>query len=170
MAELVERFLRTTMVVATNYRGLSVAEITQLRRRLREAGVEYRVVKNTLARLAAERAVRPGIVQLLDGPTGLALGYGEGMEPAKALLEYARSSRTSLIIRGALVDGRVLSPAEVEVLATLPPREVLLAQVTGAVQAPLARLVGTLSAVLRQFMGVIQARIDQLEHSEGEKQ
>ncbi|MFH1486404.1 MAG: 50S ribosomal protein L10 [Chloroflexota bacterium] len=161
--ELAAVLSKSTIAIATDYRGLSNAEISQLRRRLREHDVEYHVVKNTLARLAAEQAKRPALAGLVTGPTALAFGYGDVVEPARVLMDYLRTSRTVLTVRGGLLDDRVLSAEDVTVLSFLPPREVIIAQLVGQLQGPLAALVNVLSANLRSMLGVLEARIRQLE-------
>lgn len=161
--ELAEILSKSTVAIATDYRGLSTAEISQLRRRLRERGIAYHVVKNTLAQRAAEQVGRPALRSLLVGPTALAFGYGDVVEPAKVLTEYIRSTRTVLTVRGGLLDNRVLSADEVTALSLLPPREVILAQLLGQLQGPMAALANVLSANLRSLLGVLQARIQQLE-------
>ncbi|HLB12113.1 MAG TPA: 50S ribosomal protein L10 [Dehalococcoidia bacterium] len=161
--ELEDLLSRSKVLIATDYRGLSVADITRLRRRLREAGIDYHVVKNTLTARAAEKVDRKALEQLLKGPTALAFGFGDEVEPAKVLTDYIRTSRLNLPIRGALVDSRVLNAAEVTSLATMPPKEVLIARVVGGIQAPIARLMGVLVGPQRSLVGVLEARRQQLE-------
>jgi len=161
--ELEALLSRCKVLIATDYRGLSVADITRLRRRLREVGVEYHVVKNTLAALAAKRASKKGLEQLLTGPTALAFGFGDEVEPARVLTDYVRTSRLNLPIRGGLLDGRVMNAAAVTSLATMPPKEVLIARVVGGIQAPIARLIGVLTGPQRSLLGVLEARRQQLE-------
>jgi large subunit ribosomal protein L10 len=174
VSELQEVFSGSSMIIATNYQGINVAQMAQLRRRLREAGIDFMVVKNTLARLAAEEADRPSIVQIIDGPTAFAIGYGDPVEPARVLAEYVRSTRLPLEIRGAVVDGRVLSSSDVATLPTLPSREVLISQVMAGfqspmvqmvwvLQSPLAGLVNTLNGVLNSLVWALDARRRQLE-------
>lgn len=159
---LQELLAKATVAIAADYRGLRVADMTALRRRLREAGVEFHVVKNTLARLAAEKAERPSLQKLLTGPTALALSSGNEIEAAKVLTEYLRTSRLPLSVRGAVLDGRLLGPDEVSTLATLPPREVILSQVLGGIQAPLVGLVSVLNGLLSGLVRVLDAREKQL--------
>jgi len=154
---------RITMAVVTDYRGLTAAEMTELRRKLGEQGVEYRVVKNTLARLAAERASREGLTALLQGPTALALGYGDVSLPARAVADFVRASRSTLRIKGGLLEHRVLTAQEVAILSTLPPRETLIAQLMAGIQAPVSALLYVLTANMRELAGLLQARIHQLE-------
>ena len=161
--QLQEVFSRCKIGVLTDYRGLSAAEMTVLRRKLREAGIEYKVVKNTLARFAAERAGRNDLIGLFDGPVAIAFGYGEITEPARALHEYIRSAKSSLSVKGGFLDAGILTSDDVTTLSTLPPKEMLLAQVLAGMQSPIVSLVGTLINPIRGVMGVLQARITQLE-------
>lgn len=163
IAELREFFTQCSIGILTDYRGLTAAEISNLRRTLRNSGIKYRVVKNTLARLAAERAGKEGAVSLLEGPVAIAFGYGEVSEPAKVLTDYIRNSKTSLRIKGGFAGEMVFTPREVETLATLPPREVLLGQVLAGMQSPMVTLINCLISPLRGLIGVLQARVKQLE-------
>ncbi len=160
---LQEAFSRCNVGVLTDYRGLSASEMTVLRAKLREAGIEYKVVKNTLARFAAERAGRDDLVSLFEGPLAIAFGYGGITEPAKTLADYIGTSKASLSIRGGFLSDRLLTAEEVKTLATIPSREVLLAKLLGGMQSPLVALVGCLSNPIRGVIGVLQARIQQLE-------
>jgi len=163
VSQLAEKLSRCNVAITTNYRGLSVAEMTELRRRLRQGGIEYRVIKNTLARFAAKLADKEGLDQIIEGPTAIAFGYGDIAEPAKALIDYIRSSGGVLTIRGGLLGQRVLTPSEVTDLATLPPREVLMAKVLGVMQGPISALVNVLNSTLVGLVGILNARIRQLE-------
>ena len=149
--------------ILTDYRGLSAAEMTALRRKLTEAGIGYKVVKNTLARFAAEKAGRNELGALFEGPVAIAFGYGEITEPAKALADYIQSTKSALSIKGGFLDIGLLTPGDVAILAKLPSKEILLAQVLGGIQSPMVILVSTLVAPIRGVMGVLQARIEQLE-------
>lgn len=161
--QLAEKLSRSSIILATNYRGLSVAEMTELRRQLRRQGAEYRVVKNTLTSLAAEKVGKRDLCAWLKGPTALALGSGDAVALAKALIDYQRSTKTPLTIKGGMLDGQVLSAAEIVTIASLPSREVLIIKLIGTVYGPIYGLVYVLSAELRGLLGVLQARIRQLE-------
>lgn len=166
-AEIIDRlqdvFSKCSVAILTDYRGLSVAEITLLRRRLGESGVEYRVVKNTLARFAAERAGRNELLSFFEGPVAIAFGYGDITEPARILDDYIRNSKVSLGIRGGFLGDRTLTVEDVTTLSTLPSREILIARIMGGMQAPISGLVNCLAAPMRGIAGVLQARIKQLE-------
>jgi large subunit ribosomal protein L10 len=160
---LQEGLIKCNIGILTDYRGLPTSEMAVLRGRLREIGVEYKVVKNTLARFAAERAGRDDLASLFEGPVAIAFGYGDISEPAKALADYINTSKASLSIKGGFLSDRLLTSEEVTTLSTLPPREILLAKLLGGMQSPITTLVSYLATPIRGFMGVLQARIQQLE-------
>jgi large subunit ribosomal protein L10 len=160
--DLADQLGRAKVAVLADYRGLSVSEITTFRRRLRDANAEFHVAKNTMTRRAAERLGKSDLVPYLVGPTGLALGYGDESAVAKAVTEFARTSRI-LTVKAGMLGNRVLAPEEVGRLADLPGREQLLAQVVGGFQAPIAGLVNVLNGTLRGLVGVLEARRRQLE-------
>lgn len=160
----IEEFLSDCKIaIVTDYRGMSVTEMSQLRSRLRDSKTEYHVVKNTLASLAAERAGKEELKSLLRDPSAIAFGYGEITEPAKVLINYIRSSKSSLSIKGGLLNRRVLNFEEVTTLSSLPPKEILISQIIQQMQAPISSLLAILNANLRGFIGVLQARKQQLE-------
>ena len=176
--ELKEKFSQCTIAVATDYTGLSVNTMTELRQKMREKDIEYRVVKNTLTYLAADSANRPQMKEIVKGSTALAFGYKDPVEVAKALEEYIRVNRSLLTIRGAVLDKRTLSPPEVLTLSNLPPRSELVAQLLGQVQLPLAMLLGQLQAPMRALLTMLngplvsltillQQRAEQLKSQEG---
>ena len=156
-------FSRCSIGIMTDYRGLSANEMTDLRRGLRELGIEYKVVKNTLARFAAERAGKEELVSFFEGPVAIAFGYGDITEPARALANYIQTSRASMSIKGGFLSDRLLTSEDVTTLSTLPSREILLAKVVGGVQSPISALVIHLTAPMRGIIGMLQARIQQME-------
>ncbi len=160
---LQETFSKCSIGILTDYRGLSTSEINGLRRKLREVSVEYKVVKNTLARFAAERESRDDLASFFAGPVAIAFGYGDIVEPAKVLADYIRISKLELPIKGGFLTDRLLNAEEVKTLSRLPSREVLLAKVLGGMQSPIVSLVNCLNAPIAGFARVIQARIKQLE-------
>ena len=160
---LQEVFSKCSIGIFTDYRGLSVPEITVLRRKLKESGIEYKVVKNTLARFAAERAGKDELAGFFVGPVAVALGYGDITEPARVLADYIGTSKASLSVKGGFLGDSVLSVEDVMTLSTLPSRELLLAKVVGGMQIPIMALLGCLTTPMRGFMGILQARIQQLE-------
>ena len=163
---LVERLARAEIAVLTEYRGLSVSDLQDLRGRLRPVGVEYVIAKNTLARFAAERTGRTGIVDDLVGPTAIAFGT-DPVATAKALQDYTRVNRTFLL-KAALLGDRRIDPKEVEQLATLPPAEQLRWRVFGMIVGPLQRTVNILSAPMASFARLLDARRIQLEETGGD--
>ncbi len=164
--ELARLLGSANFIVLTQFSGLSVPEMNELRRRLREAGAEYHVVKNTLTRIAAEQVGKPELVSFLQGPTAIAFGFGDEVALARALVDYERTARGALKVVAALMDGRVLNPAELSTLAFLPPRTELLARVVGGMQSPLYRLAGALHGLLASVVWALEARRRQLEGGE----
>ena len=163
--QLQEKLSSCNIGILTDYRGLTAAEITELRRTLDKSGIEYKVVKNTMARFAAEKAGMGELAGLLQGPVAIAFGYGDIIEPARVLADYTRAAKTSLGITGGFLGSRLLTSRDLAEMATLPPREILLAKVIGRLQSPMYGLVNCLSSPLRGIMGVLQARIEQMEGS-----
>ena len=164
--ELSKKLAKSPVSILTDYRGLTVAEMSQLRKQLRQAGVRYEVAKNTLARYAAQQAGIRALDSYLAGPTAIAFGAADVSEPAKLLIEYERGSRV-FKIKGGLLGTRVLSAEDVKTLAALPPREVLVAKVLGGMNAPIASLVGVLGGPMRAFVQVLRARQEQLAAAGG---
>jgi len=161
--ELKEAMSGCSLGILTDYQGLSAAEITILRKKLRQLGIEYRVVKNTLARFAAEKADKDFLSGNFEGPVAIAFGYGDIIEPAKTLLNYINSSDTNLSIRSGFLGDRLLTSEEVKTLASIPSREILLAQLISGMQAPITALLNCLNSPLRGTIAVLQNRIKQLE-------
>ena len=161
--ELQEVFSECSIGILTDYRGLTTTQLTDLRRKLRSAGVSYRVVKNSLAQLAAERAGRQDLMSSFEGPVAIAYGYDDLTQSAKALMDYIRSTKSILNIKGGFLSTRLLTAGDVENLSKLPPREILIGQVLAGMQSPITALVYCLVSPLRGIMGVLQARIQQLE-------
>ena len=164
VAELADRLKNTQTLIVADYRGLSVTEIDKLRTELLQHGARFQVVKNTLTKRAAEEAGSEALLALLDGPTAIAFLETEGdpVAVAKALANAARETRV-LEIRGGILEGTQIGGDEVRNLATLPPADVLRAQVVSAVSGPLMTVVGLFTAPLRDLVSVIDARIKQLE-------
>ena len=164
VTELAKQLGESETLMVADYRGLTMPEIDELRSRLLEAGARFRVVKNTLTKLAAEQAGTTDVLQLIDGPTAIAFLDAEGdpVAVAKVLNEVARANDV-LVIRGGVLEGTIVGEEEIKRLATLPPADVLRAQLIGAVSAPLTTVVGLFTAPLRDLVGVLDARIRQLE-------
>lgn len=158
-----DRLSRSQVAIITEYRGMTVAQMTELRKQLAHSNTEFRVVKNNLAAIAADRLDRSNLKTYLVGPTAIAFGFGDVSQPARMLFDYIRTARVPLVIKGAMVGKRLLNADEVSGLSLLPAREVLLAQLVGQVQAPISSLVSVLSANLSGLTRVLQARRDQLQ-------
>jgi large subunit ribosomal protein L10 len=161
--KLEKEFSKASIGILTDYRGLKTPEVNGLRRKLQESDGDYKVVKNTLARKAAEKQDRSEISSLLEGPTAVAFGYGDISQLAKAFSDYVRTSKINLNVKGGFMGNRLLSVEEITTLASLPPRDVLLGQVVGGIKGPLYMLVSALSGPVRGLQNVLQARIKQLE-------
>ena len=163
VAELTERFQSSSGAVLAEYRGLTVAQLAELRHSLGEQAT-FRVVKNTLTKLAAEAAGTQEVLELIEGPTAIAFleADSDPAAVAKVLNDTARTHDV-LVLRGGVLDGTVVGDAEIKRLATLPPMDVLRAQLVGAVAAPLTTVVGLFTAPLRDLVGVLDARIRQLD-------
>ena len=153
---LVGRFKRSPSIYVTDFTGLSVAKLTDLRRRLRAAGVDYVVVKNTLARRALDAAQVTGLDDHLAGPTGLVLAGADPVAAAKVLADFAREHEKPAVKVG-LVEGKTVTAEQVKRLASLPSRMELLGQFGGALQAPLAGFVGALNGLLTTMVGALDA-------------
>jgi large subunit ribosomal protein L10 len=160
---IAEKLKRAKVAVLTDYRGLTVPQIQDLRSKLRGGDVEYRVVKNTLARRAAESAGVPALEAVLKGPIAIAFGYDDLGVPAKLINEFVRSTRLKLDVIGGLVEGRVFTPDQVKQLADLPSRESLIAQLLGTLQSPVGQLVGIMQTPVQQLIGVLNAYQEKLE-------
>lgn len=160
VSELNEKFSRACCAVVTEYRGMTVEEISNLRSELRKVSVDYKISKNTLAKLAAKGTGVEGLSSYLEGPTALALGYQDPVAVAKVLTEFVKKQkkgREKLAIKGGVLDGKVLSAADIKALAELPPREVLLAQLLSVMQSPLSGIVGVMQGNLRNLVYTLEA-------------
>jgi len=156
VAELAERLKVTKAAFLADYRGLNVGKATELRRKLRAAGVEYRVVKNTLLRLAAKGTPAACLDAELKGPTAVALVTGDPVAPAKALVEFAKANQ-AFELKAGMLDGKLLKAADVRALAELPSREVLLGKLLSLMVGVQTSLVNVLSGVPRNFVQVLDA-------------
>jgi large subunit ribosomal protein L10 len=156
VTSLAGRLRRAPTIYVTDFTGLNVARISELRRRLRAAGAEYAVVKNTLALRAFGDAAVAGLEDYLAGPTALVLAGTDPAAAAKVLADFAREHEKPSI-RAGLVEGRAVGPEQVKQLASLPSKAELLAHVAGALQAPLAGFVGVLNGLLWNMLGALEA-------------
>ena len=160
---LMEKLKKAKVAVLTDYRGLTVSQMQDLRGKLRTGNVEYRVVKNTLARRAADAAGYPALESELKGPVAIAFGYEDMSLPPRLINEFVRTTRLKLEVVGGLVEGRVVDRDQIKQLADLPSREVLLAQLLGTLQSPVAQLVGIMQTPVQQLIGVLNAYKSKLE-------
>ena len=156
VADLNEKIAGSLAGVVVAYNGISVADDTKLRKELREAGVHYMVVKNTMLRRAAEKVGLNELDSVLEGSTALAVSAGDHVAAAKILCEYAEKNK-SFEIKAGFVEGKVINKAEVEELAKMPPKEVLVAKVLGGLNAPITGFVGVLHANLRGLVCALNA-------------
>ena len=154
---LAEQLRGSTAVIVTDYRGLKVGELQDLRKRLRPKGVEYHVVKNSLFTRAAEKTERSGLDSLLTGPTAVALGSIDEVELAKGMVDEARLLKALRIV-GAFIGGKTMTVEDVQTLARLPSRAHLQGQIVGSLQAPLAQLTGLFQAPAQTLIYVLSAR------------
>ena len=158
--EITAKLNDSVAVFVSEYRGMSVGQMANLRTPLRDAGAEHKVYKNTLARIAATGAGLDSLNEFLLGPTALTFVTGDSVAAAKALLDQSKTNPL-LVIKGGMLGDAPMSADDVKALASLPSREVLLAQVAGAFQAPLVKTAGLLQALPRNFAYGLSALIDQ---------
>lgn len=159
VAALTDELGRIKLAVMTDYRGLTVREIEELRHELRAQGISYRVTKNTLLRLAAKAS--PALKELNEkaftGPMALAMGFDDEVAPARIIFQYAKKHDALEIVGGITADGQLLTAAQVKALATLPTREQLLGMLVGTIAAPLTGFVGVLQANVRSIINLLNA-------------
>ena len=163
--DLASRLEGVDNIYLTDFTGLNVTDMSELRANLREAGVDYFIAKNTLLKLASEKAGMADINPFLAGPTAIAIGREDPIAPAKVIAEYSRKTEKPKF-KTALIDGTLMDPGEIARLAKLPPREVLLAQIMGAMKSPIVSFTNLCAAPLRRFMVVLNEITKQ---KEGEK-
>lgn len=159
VAEIKEQIESAQAVFVTEFRGMSVKQLQELRRGLRQAGAEYRVLKMTLARRAADELGIDGIAEHLSGPTALAFALTDPVATAKALRDAGRETGL-LVVKAGILSGTVIAPEQVSKLAEIEPREVLLGKVARAAQAPLSRLAGLVSALPRNLANVMSQLLE----------
>jgi large subunit ribosomal protein L10 len=164
VAELAAELSAAETLIVADYRGLTNKQLEALRDQLLEHGARFRIVKNTLTRRAAEQSGAEALLVMLEGPTAIAFieSGGDPAAVAKALAATAKQTNV-LELRGGILEGKALTAAEVDTLATLPPVDVLRGQLVGAIVAPITQLLGLVSAPLRDLHGLVEARIKQLE-------
>ncbi|WP_303691479.1 50S ribosomal protein L10 [Megamonas hypermegale] len=161
VASLKEQLSTAKGVVLTGYKGLTVAQDMKLRAKFREAGVSYHVVKNTMLRIAANETGLEGLDPVLNGTTAIAVSAEDAVAPAKVVYDFIKENKLEktevLTIKLGVVEGKVISVDEVKALASLPPREVLIAKVLGSMQAPISGMVNVLQGTIRNMVYVLDA-------------
>ena len=160
---LEKELAKANIGILTDYRGLKTPEINGLRRKLQDVNGDYKVVKNTLIRKAAEKTNRTVIKGSFEGPTAVAFGYGDISQTAKVFTDHVRTAKMNLTVKGGFMRNQLLTPADVVAIAALPPKEVLIARVVGGIKSPLYMLAGVLSGPMRGLQNVLTARIKQME-------
>jgi len=158
--ELAEQLTRAKLAILTDYRGLSVTALQQLRANLRPHNAEFRIAKNTLTRIAAEKAGIDGLTPMLDGPLALVLAYDDIVAPSKAISDFARTSRV-LTVKGGVLDQSIIPAKAIEDLATMPSREELLSKLLGLLNSPAQRLVTVINQPNQGFVRVLNAYAEQ---------
>jgi large subunit ribosomal protein L10 len=162
--EVTAKLKEASAVFVSEYRGLTVSQLADLRKPLREAGAEHKVYKNTLVKLAVQAAGMEALTEHLTGPTALTFVSGDVAASAKALTDQAKAT-PALIIKGGMMGETVMSADDLKILADLPPRDVLLAQFAGALQAPLVKTAGLLQALPRNFAYGLSALVQKQEET-----
>jgi len=144
--EIKEKFEKAQSIVLASYQGLNVEEDTELRKKLREAGVEYKVYKNTLVTLASKELGLEGIAEYLEGPVSVAIGYDDATAPARILNDFAKDHK-KLQLKAGIVEGQIFDEAKIKELASIPPKDVLIAKLLGSLKAPLSKFVYLINAI-----------------------
>lgn len=163
---LEQAFTQNESGIMADYRGTNTPNIVGLRRKFRENGVEFRIVKNSLAKIAAEKSGKDKIVSIFEGPLAIAFIKDDISVSAKIMTDYITANKLALNIKGGFMGNQLLTAKEVATLATLPPKNILIAKVMGGIQGPLYGLLNQVSAPLRGLAYVLQGRIKQLEGAE----
>ena len=157
VAELHDKLQRAQAVFLADFRGMTVGKATDLRNELRKAGVEYKVVKNTLLDLASRETDKSSLASHFSGPTAVALTYDDPVAAAKVLSKFAKEQQAVFKLKAAVLSGKAISVQDIQALADMPSREVLLAKLLGTMQAPTANFVGVLAAVPGSFVRALNA-------------
>ena len=160
---LEESFKQSSIGILTNYRGLKTPDLLEIRKKMKAAGGKFEVVKNTLAKFAADKAGFNQIDSLLNETTAIAFGFKDVRDVAVALSDYIRMNKTTLTIKGGFLGNKLLTTEDVQMITTLPSREVLLAMLMGQLQSPLTMFMGQLNAPIRGLANVLNERKKQLE-------
>lgn len=145
--EIADKFSRSTSAILYDYRGLTVEEVTELRKQFREAGIDYKVYKNTLVKRALEQAGVKGLTELMEGPNAIAFSYDDPITPAKIGSEFAKTHK-ELELKAGIVEGEFFDETKVKELAAIPTREVLIAKLLGSLKAPVSNFAYLLQAII----------------------
>lgn len=162
ITELKEGFDKAKAIIFTDYRGMTVAELSDLRRSLRNGNFHYRVVKNTLAKIASQGTPVSAAQDSFKGPVGIAISYDDPVMTVKKILGYSKNNE-KLKVSSGIIEGRFCTPDELRAVAELPPRNVLLSMLAGTLLAPLSKLAGTINAIVSSFAHAINALRDKRE-------
>lgn len=157
VADFKERLDRSSALYVTDFSGLNVKSMTELRQKLKESGAEYLVAKNRLMKLALDGTEFPDLGDALTGPSGVIFGYDDAVTTAKVLTDFAKANEDRPAFKLGILDNRILDPAQLDRLAKLPPREQLLAELAGAFEAPMAALAGAMEAKAQEMVGLLDA-------------
>ncbi|MCM0082711.1 50S ribosomal protein L10 [Geomonas sp. Red32] len=155
VAEMHEKLQRAQAIFAADFRGMTVTQAEALRVELRKANVEFKVFKNTLLEIASKGTDKEGITPFLAGPTAIALSYDDPVAAAKVLSKFSKDATTPFTLKAGVLTGKTINPSDVQALADLPSREVLLARMLGSMQAPTSNFVRVLAAVPGGFVRVL---------------
>ena len=150
--EITEIISKAKVAIVSDFRGLSVADITNLRRRLQKEDGDYTIVKNTLAKIAIKGTKFEGLEEFLKGPSGIAFGFGDEVAPAKVILQYLKEAKKTNEVKGGVLDGKVISASDVKAISNLPSKQELLAKIMGSLNSPAQGLTNTLNGVARALV------------------
>lgn len=166
-AEVVEalagKFSTNPLLVFTEFKGLHMVDMSDFRNQLRKEGLQFKVIKNTLALLAAKKASLKEMEKLAIGPTAVVFGKGDLVNQARVLTGYLKSSKIPVTIKGGFLEGKPVSPDEITAISQLPRKDILAARLLGQLQSPMLYLLGTLNASFRNLLFVLKMRQQQLE-------
>ncbi len=157
VADFKERLDRTSVFYVTDFTGLNVKAMTELRQKLKASGAEYLVAKNRLVKRALEGTEFPDLGDALTGPSGVILGYADVVETTKVLADFAKENEDRPSFKLGVLENKILDESQIQKLAKLPPREQLLAELAGAMEAPMAALAGAMEAKLQEMVGLLDA-------------
>ena len=150
--EIKEIISKAKVAIVSDYRGLSVAEITNLRRRLQKEDGDYTIVKNTLAKIAIKDTQFEGLEEFLKGPSGIAFGFGDEVAPAKVILKYLKEAKKTNEVKGGVLDGKIISANDVKAISNLPSKPELIAKIMGSLSSPAQGLTNTVNGVARALV------------------